>query len=638
MQKTYSLLLLFFISFSFAQNQESDVENIAEAEMKAASNIMNFVVNPNTLNYDVTHSELRLNVDPADYFVAGVVKNTVTALENTSTITFDLANELVATSAKQNGTNLVFDQNGNNEIVVTLPAQLSVGSSTTIEITYSGIPPQNGFDAFAAETHAGTPVMWTLSEPFGARDWWPCKQDLNDKMSSIDVYITAPSAYVSVANGLQQSAVDNGNGTKTTHFEHNYPIPAYLVAFAVTNYQIFEQTAGIDTPFPIVNYIYPENYASATSQLAETLPIMNLFETLFEPYPFKDEKYGHAQFGWGGGMEHTTVSFMGSFGRSLIAHELGHQWFGDKITCGSWNDIWLNEGFAEYLSGLVVENLDGDSSFTTWKSSKINSITSQPGGAVYLTDTEATNVGRIFSSRLTYNKGSMVVNMLRFKMGDAAFFQGMKNYLADANLAYGYAITTDLQDHLEATYGGNLDEFFNDWIYNQGYPTYTITAQNWGAGLARITVNQTQSHSSVDYFEMPVPIRLYGPGGQTFDTVVDNTSNGQQFIISVPFVVNDVDFDIKRNIISKNNSATLGTENFSIEEAITVYPNPASTELHVQMPMNIELNRIDIYNSLGQLVSTSNRSDFSIIDLSSGVHFLTIITSEGQFHKKIVKK
>ncbi len=638
MQKTYSLLLLFFISFSFAQNQESDVENIAEAEMKAASNIMNFVVNPNTLNYDVTHSELRLNVDPADYFVAGVVKNTVTALENTSSITFDLANELVATSAKQNGTNLVFDQNGNNEIVVTLPAQLSVGSSTTIEITYSGIPPQNGFDAFAAETHAGTPVMWTLSEPFGARDWWPCKQDLNDKMSSIDVYITAPSAYVSVANGLQQSAVDNGNGTKTTHFEHNYPIPAYLVAFAVTNYQIFEQTAGIDTPFPIVNYIYPENYASATTQLAETLPIMNLFETLFEPYPFKDEKYGHAQFGWGGGMEHTTVSFMGSFGRSLIAHELGHQWFGDKITCGSWNDIWLNEGFAEYLSGLVVENLDGDSSFTTWKTSKINSITSQPGGAVYLTDTEATNVGRIFSSRLTYNKGSMVVNMLRFKMGDAAFFQGMKNYLADANLAYGYAITTDLQDHLEATYGGNLDEFFNDWIYNQGYPTYTITAQNWGAGLARITVNQTQSHSSVDYFEMPVPIRLYGPGGQTFDTVVDNTSNGQQFIISVPFVVNDVDFDIKRNIISKNNSATLGTENFSIEEAITVYPNPASTELHVQMPMNIELNRIDIYNSLGQLVSTSNRSDFSIIDLSSGVHFLTIITSEGRFHKKIVKK
>ena len=638
MQKTYFLLLLFFIQFSFSQNYESDIENIVEAEMKAASNVMNFVVNPNTLNYDVTHSELRLTVDPANYFVSGVVKNTITALENTSTVTFDLANELVVTSAKQNTTNLVFNQNGNNEIVVTLLTSLNIGNSTTIEITYSGVPPVNGFASFAAESHAGTPVMWTLSEPFGARDWWPCKQDLNDKMNSVDVYITAPSAYTSVANGLQQSAFVNGNGTKTTHFFHNYPIPAYLVAFAVTNYQIFEQTAGIETPFPIVNYIYPENYATATIQLAQTLPIMNLFETLFEPYPFKDEKYGHAQFSWGGGMEHTTVSFMGSFSRSLIAHELGHQWFGDKITCGSWNDIWLNEGFAEYLSGLVVESFDGDSSFTTWKNSKITSITSQLGGAVYLTDTEATNVGRIFSSRLTYNKGSMVVNMLRFKMGDAAFFQGMKNYLADANLAYKYAITTDLQDHLEVTYGSSLNEFFNDWIYNQGYPTYSVTAQNWGAGLARITINQTQSHSSVNFFEMPVPLRLHGSGGQTFDTVVDNTSNGQQFINSVPFVVTDVDFDVKRNIISKNNSATLGNESFSIEEAISVYPNPASTELHLQMPMNIELNRIEIYNSLGQLVSTSDAPDFSIVDLSSGVHFLTIITSEGRYHKKIVKK
>jgi len=638
MQKTYFLLLLFFIQFSFSQNYESDIENIVEAEMKAASNVMNFVVNPNTLNYDVTHSELRLTVDPANYFVSGVVKNTITALENTSTVTFDLANELVVTSAKQNTTNLVFNQNGNNEIVVTLLTSLNIGNSTTIEITYSGVPPVNGFASFAAESHAGTPVMWTLSEPFGARDWWPCKQDLNDKMNSVDVYITAPSAYTSVANGLQQSAFVNGNGTKTTHFFHNYPIPAYLVAFAVTNYQIFEQTAGIETPFPIVNYIYPENYATATIQLAQTLPIMNLFETLFEPYPFKDEKYGHAQFSWGGGMEHTTVSFMGSFSRSLIAHELGHQWFGDKITCGSWNDIWLNEGFAEYLSGLVVESFDGDSSFTTWKNSKITSITSQLGGAVYLTDTEATNVGRIFSSRLTYNKGSMVVNMLRFKMGDAAFFQGMKNYLADANLAYKYAITTDLQDHLEVTYGSSLNEFFNDWIYNQGYPTYSVTAQNWGAGLARITINQTQSHSSVNFFEMPVPLRLHGSGGQTFDTVVDNTSNGQQFINSVPFVVTDVDFDVKRNIISKNNSATLGNESFSIEEAISVYPNPASTELHLQMPMNIELNRIEIYNNLGQLVSTSDAPDFSIVDLSSGVHFLTIITSEGRYHKKIVKK
>lgn len=637
MKKTYFQFLLLFISFSFAQNPETEMDSMIEAEMKAASNIMNFVVNPNTLNYDLTHAELRLNVDPADYFVAGTVKNTVTFLENTSTITFDFANELVATVVKQGTTNLTFEENGNNEIVVTLPTQANAGTSTTIEITYSGVPPVNGFAAFAAEQHAGTPVMWTLSEPFGARDWWPCKQDLNDKMNSVDVYITAPSQYSGVANGIEQSAINNGDGTKTTHFFHNYPIPAYLVAFAVTNYQTFTQTAGIETQFPIVNYLYPENYTSASNQLAQTLPIMNLFETLFEPYPFRNEKYGHAQFGWGGGMEHTTVSFMGSFGRSLIAHELGHQWFGDKITCGTWKDIWLNEGFAEYLSGLVVENLDGDNSFTSWKNTKINNITTQTGGAVYLTDLEATNVGRIFSGRLTYNKGSMVVHMLRFKMGDEAFFQGVRNYLADTNLAYGYAITTDLQAHLETAYGGSLDEFFNDWLYNQGYPVYNVSAINFGAGQAKITINQTPSHPSVDFFEMPVPIRLLGAGGQTHDVIVNNTVNGEQFVVSVPFVVTGIEFDPKKNIVTKNSSATLSNSIFDFEDAIVVFPNPANDEIHIQMPLDIILESVEILNHLGQLVNTKSTADFSVSDLSTGVHFLKLKTSEGTFHKKIIK-
>ncbi|MCO6174139.1 T9SS type A sorting domain-containing protein [Flavobacterium sp. NRK F10] len=637
MKKLYLIMLLVLGFVAFAQTEQEEFNRMVEAEMKSAAAIQNFQVNPNTQNYDITYHELRFSVDPAVYFISGQVTTTFTALEDMNSITFDLTDVLTVSSVTLGGVPLTFTQNVSEELVINLPTTIINGTSATITINYSGAPDTDEA-AFTATTHSGTPVIYTLSEPFGARDWWPCKQDLNDKVDSIDVYITAPDTYVSVTNGLEQSVVDNGNGTKTTHFHHGHPIPAYLVAIAVTNYQIYTQTAGIGTTFPIVNYIYPENYTTAQTQLAETLPIMNVFETLFEPYPFLNEKYGHAQFGWGGGMEHTTVSFMGSFGRNLIAHELAHQWFGDKITCGTWKDIWLNEGFAEYLSGLIVENLDGVTNFVSWKASKISNITSQVDGAVYLTDTEATNVSRIFSGRLSYNKGAMVLHMLRWKMGDALFFQALQNYLADANLAYAYAITPQLQSHLEAVYGSSLTEFFNDWIYNQGYPSYTITAQNWGAGQAKITVNQSQSTASVTYFEMPLEIRLLGAGGEIQDVVVDNTYNGQEFVVAVPFVVSDVEFDPNYHIISRNNTATLGTDSFTIDESITLYPNPVQDVLTIKMPNSMLLQNVTIYNDLGQKVLESEQSEIDLTVLADGMYAVKLQTSEGEIHKKLIKK
>ena len=637
MKKTYLLLFLFSITFSFAQTNEKELNEIVEAEMKSASNLMELAVNPNTLNYDVTYQKLEFTVNPAVYNIVGKVTTTYTALSDMSTVTFDLTNELVVSSVKLGTTNLTFLQNANDELVITLPSTQLAGTSRIIEINYSGAP-ATGEQAFTTSTHNGTPVIYTLSEPFGARDWWPCKQDLNDKINSIDIYITAPSQYVSASNGLEISQVITGSN-KTTHFHHNYPIPAYLVAIAVTNYSIFNQTAGTaPNDFPIVNYIYPETLTPAVqTQLAQTPLIMNLFENLFEVYPFHNEKYGHAQFGWGGGMEHTTVSFMQNFSRGLIAHELAHQWFGNKITCGTWKDIWLNEGFATYLSSLVIENFDGNAAFIANKNSMISNITSQINGAVYLTDTEATNVGRIFSSRLSYNKGAMVLNMLRLKMGDVMFFQALKNYLADTNLAFKYAVTSELKSHLEAVYGSSLTEFFDDWVYKQGYPTYTVTAQNWGAGQAKITIGQTQSHFSVSFFEMLVPVRLTGAGGLTFDTVLNNTSNNQEFIISVPFAVTGVEFDPEKDIISKNNTATLANENFELENGIAIYPNPVQNELHIQLPSNITINSVSIFNGIGQKVLKNSNSDFSVNTLSSGVYYVEIETSEGTFHKKIIK-
>jgi len=648
MKKYYTLVLLIAVSSVFAQLNESEKESLVKAEKRSASKKMLLEVNPNTLSYDLVYHRLRLNIDPDVYFVSGEVTSKFIAKQNMNTVTFELSNDLEVSSVKQRGSNLTFSRSGNDELVINLPVTQNINVLDSVSITYSGVPPGTGFGSFIQDTHNGTPVIWTLSEPFGAREWWPCKQDLNDKINNVDFYITSPTQYVVVANGLEKSKVNNGNGTSTTHFQHNYPIPAYLMAIAVTNYQIYNQQGGLGTPenpfFPIVNYMYPETATNNRASLAVTPDIINFFESKFGDYPFRDEKYGHAQFGWGGGMEHTTVSFMtagqsGRYSRSLIAHEMGHQWFGDKVTCGSWNNIWLNEGFATYLASMVIEHFDGDDAFTNDKGEMVEFITSQPGGAVYLTDEEALIVNRIFSSRLSYDKGAMVVHMLRKKLGDTVFFQALQNYLNDPELAYGYATTPDLKAHLETASGINLTVFFDDWVYGQGYPIYDVVARNTTAGQASIQISQAQSHSSVSFFESLVPVRLMGSGGQTFDVVLDNTTNGQIFNVAVPFTVSGVIFDPKSDLIAVQNNVLLSTSGSDNLSSAVLYPNPALTKLTLELPAGITIENAVFYNTLGQVSKqTTTANHWDVSELSSGIYFIKVQTNVGMKQLKFTKK
>jgi aminopeptidase N len=638
MTRTIFVFFLIFINIykTFAQ----ETVKIAKAEAKSAAAKIHFRANPNTLNYDITYHKLEFTVDPAIADISGKVTTTFTALENMNSVTFDLDDNMTVTSVSQNGNAVTFSQNLNNELVITLQNTLITNNETSVLIAYNGTPVSTGFDSFEASTHGPnfTPVLWTLSEPYGALDWWPCKQDLNDKVDEIDIYITAPAIYTAASNGLKQSETISGSN-KTTHFKHQYPIPAYLIAFAVTNYSTYSHTVSYnDNNFPIINYVYPENATSAENETLITVNIMEHFIDLFGDYPYKNEKYGHAQFNWGGGMEHTTISFMGNFDRGLIAHELAHQWFGNKVTCGSWNDIWLNEGFATYLSGLTIEHLDGNSSFKNWRSSKISSITSLTDGAVYLTDSEATDSDRIFNGRLSYNKGSMVLHMLRKKMGDTNFFKGIKNYITDPNLAYNYAKTPNLMAHLEAASSLDLDEFFNDWVYNQGYPTYNTEWHQPTVNTIQIQLNQTQSHSSVSFFEANVPVRLNGTNGEVLDLVLDNTSNNQTFTENVSFTVDSVDFDPELHLISKNNNVTLNLENNNfIAQNISFFPNPVNNVLTITTSKNIKINNSIIYNVLGKVIFKTENKQINLSALNKGVYFVKVNTDFGDYHKKIIK-
>lgn len=637
MKKCFLLIVTVWMFSGYAQKSKIQTSDIAQMEQKMAGKKINFNVNTNTLNYDITYQKLEFTVDPKNYFISGIVTNTFTSLSALTTVTFDLTNQLTVSSVTENGISVPFLQNNDNELVINLPNVLNSGASTSLEIQYSGVP-ATGENAFNVTTHNNSPILYTLSEPYGARDWWPCKQDLNDKADAIDIYITAPLQYTSVSNGIETEAPIINGANKTTHFHHSYPIPAYLVAIAVTNYSIYNQTGGTaPNQYPIINYIYPETLASVKTQLNQTPLILDLFENLFEIYPFHTEKYGHAQFEWGGGMEHTTVSFMNNFSRSLIAHEMAHQWFGNKITCGAWNDIWLNEGFATYAESLVIENFDGQAAFIFEKNAMINNITSKTNGAVYVTDAELSDVNRIFSSRLTYNKGAMVLNMLRFQLGDALFFKAIKNYLKDLNLAYKYAKTVDLQTHLEAVYGSSLAEFFNDWVYNQGYPTYTITAQNLENGKAKFTINQKQSDNSVSYFEMPVPIRVFGSGGQQLDLVLNNVVNDESFTENIPFTITDLIFDPQKNIISKNNSATLVLKKFELTSS-QLSLNSDNTILTLDIPSEITIEKIQFYNVAGQkIITTNSTTTWDISSWASGVYIIKVKTNAGSQQLKFVK-
>lgn len=643
--RTFLPYLFFVLSITaFGQDFNETLNTIREAEAKAALNQMFYRANLNTGNYDLKYHRLELNVDPSVSFISGDVTTYFEAKEALTEITFDLADNMTVSQVLHNGNTLSYTQNSDDELVITLPAVQNTGVLDSLTISYSGNPISSGFGSFEQTTHNGDPIIWTLSEPYGAKGWWPCKQDLIDKIDSVDVYLTTPQfnpsneAYVAVSNGLEISQTTNGSD-KTTRYKHRHPIPAYLIAIAVTNYEVYSHTVSNNgNPFDIVNYVFPENLTSAQASTPVTVDIMNIFSDLFEEYPFADEKYGHAQFGWGGGMEHTTVSFMGNFSRNLIAHELAHQWFGNKITCGSWKDIWLNEGFATYLSGIVYEELDGNEAFINWKQQNINTITSAPDGAVYLSDTDTLSVSRIFNYRLSYSKGAMVLHMLRKKLGDTEFFGGLQTYLVDEDHAYDYARTEEFINIIETTSGQDLTEFFSDWLYNEGYPSYTINCTQQSPTEIDIEISQTQSHASVSFFEAPVPIRLIGTEGETLDLVLDNTTNNQVFNESINFIVDSVVFDPEADLISRNNTVSLSINEEVFNNKLLIYPSPVSETLNIKKPDFLQVEELRVYNALGQLLYNSEwTSTIDTTPFSTGLLFVQLQTNEGIINKSVLK-
>lgn len=602
-------------------------------------------------NYDLLYHQLSLKADPAIPTINGRLKTILKAeTDSLSTLPFDLNDQIVVDSViTKNGLPLVFDHS-EDVLNIHLDAPLTKGQKDTLIIGYHGKPGETGTrGSFTRFTHANIPIMWTLSQPYGAKDWWPCKQSLTDKVDSMDVGITTDPEYIGVSNGILRDSTRSGDSLITYHWEHRYPIAPYLVAMAITNYEVYEQKMRLPggDSLTITNYLYPENKKENIEKLDYTLEVMELFSDLFGPYPFKKEQYGHAQFGFGGGMEHQTMSFMGGFSEHLIAHELAHQWFGNKVTCGSWQDIWLNEGFATYLTGLSYEFLDDEGIWWEhWKKERINSVIDEDDGSVYVRDTSTSQ--RIFNSRLSYHKGAYLLHMLRWRLGDEDFFHGIRNYINDDSLAYGYARTEDLKRHLEQVSTLDLSEFFSDWLYNEGHPVYDIRWQQLENGLTAIELNQTPSHPSVDFFEMGVPIKIYGDNQDTM-VQFNHSTNNQKFSLVLNFSIDSVEFDPKRWLLAE--VAKKGRRNFktggNLTNNFTLYPNPTISNIQINLsegcPNPQKMVLTDENGRVLRTLSPEKRNEvfesyeFPVHQLAPGLYFIKAICGDQTFIGKFIR-
>lgn len=641
MKKALATLLLLLPGFLPAQNTSSDLTNLVEIERKAHARLIS---NPSTSSiphdYDLKYLRCRWEVDPAVNYIKGNITFYFVPLTSSfNRIRFDLSDSLTVDSVYYKVNKLVHAQPGGNVAQADFQSNLPVNVVDSVTVYYQGKPQASGLGSWGMGTHAGTPVSWTLSEPFGARDWWPCKQSLNDKADSIDVIVTSPKTYRTASNGLLLS--ENVVGlSRVCHWKSRYPIAAYLVAIAVTNYAAYSDYVhfGSDS-LQVLNYVYPEDSAYSRTQTPGIEKIIQLFDSLTIPYPFSNEKYGHAQFNWGGGMEHQTMSFMNNFSHELMAHECAHQWFGDKITCASWEDIWLNEGFATYFEGLTEERYY-PTAWYNWKASKIADITSLPGGSVKVTDT--IDVNRIFDGRLSYNKGGFLLHMLRWKLGDSLFFTSIKNYLNDPNLAYAYAKTSQLIAHFQNTSGQNLTQFFDQWYYKEGYPSYHVTWSQEGSAL-EVTIGQTQSHNSVSFFAMPVPIRFKGQNRDT-TLVFNHTYAGQVFSATLPFRASLAVFDPDLRLLSAKNTVIALVDDESLGATIVLLPNPAINEVNIvnTNPANA-IEGAWMSDATGRKVMDEIKADhaselrINLSQLAKGNYTVTVRTVNGEVRKKLVK-
>ena len=536
--RCFVVCLCVLLGYGSVKAQDAVVDKCSKYKLYTAADSRITVISTEEDGYDVKYVKFDIALSNTDVYISG---NVTTASEvtapNFTTYVFELSNLLSIDSVIVNG-QLCSYTHIYGLCKVVLPGVFLKGDQFIAKVYYHGTPKTgNGyFDRAGLNNNIvddyGMKITYTLSEPYSSSDWWPCKQSLTDKIDSADIWITVPVGLKVGSNGILKKTTIIPGGNQRYEWHTNYPTDYYLFSAAVGPYADYSYIVPLDGTGDSVlvqNYIYNDPLAIEKFKpgLDSTAAMLQYFSEVFGVYPFYKEKYGHSLVPLFGGMEHQTMTTCGNSGPLLVSHELAHQWFGDHVTCASWKDIWLNEGFASYAEYLFLKKFRGDTvaekRMLDFHKNLMNPNDS--GGTVYVDDT--TNINRIFDGRLSYSKAAAVIHTLRFVINsDELFFDILKKY--QQKFAFRNANTNDFKELAEQIVNTDLSVFFDQWIYKQGYPVYS---SEWNSinGESFVRLKQVTTHpASVALFITPVELKLLFENSDTI-VRVETTLNEQLY-------------------------------------------------------------------------------------------------------------
>ncbi len=595
MKQIFLLLLsIFSLNAGFSQNIENTYHRLASVSSSGFSGTGS--------NIDVIYHKIywRINPDSSVKYIKGSVQtNFITTVNNVSVITFDLnavlqIDSVIFQNARIPNVNIT---RSGNIASISLGTTLAQAVKDSVIIYYQGTPPAPSGQATGfvkvASASAGNYIT-TLSESYEDRDWWPCKADMQDKIDSMDFEVNVPwngaDTFWVAGNGKLIDSTINGTN-RTFIYSTRYPMASYLVFVSVAKFKRYYtgpvSVNGTDVP---TAYYLLQGKASTTYDniliaMDKIKPVLQAMSERFGDYPFKLEKHGfYDGLSGASGMEHQTFSGMNSGALTSIrtlTHELMHQWFGDNVTFSTWNDLWLAEGFARYSECLMAEVIPslGINPFVTRNNFK-NAALGLSTVSLWIPNANIVSSNTIWGSgygSAIYERGAMVVSMLRTMCGDAKFYEALTNY--QTNISGRSANADSVKNYFNAVTGRDLTPFFNDYVGGSGNgntavggignPAYVINWSNPTSKRLNISIgSQTQtSGSNVTYFRGPVVLHIKGATAveDTTVTIIDWGSGNLSYAgngIAAPVSGNTLTFDLSftpQTVLFDDSSRTLST-------------------------------------------------------------------------------